>query len=186
MFAAEKKQETQGSSSSQGSGGSSSGSSGGSSSGSSGGSSKSSDKKQENNQTPAAPTTPAPGQVTTPPAAAQTPKTPAVSQKNQETVTPSGNGSKNESLLQQEPGEGTGEYDAMASADEIGGEDMPEAGSDPASQPMKELEGKETTGTYENAQEGEDRGFWLVLAAILGVGVLGMGGIAIAHSIRKF
>lgn len=63
---------------------------------------------------------------------------------------------------------------------------MPEAGSDQASQPMKELEGKETTGTYENAQEGEDRGFWLVLAAILGVGVLGMGGIAIAHSIRKF
>lgn len=186
MFAAEKKQETQGSSSSQGSGGSSSGSSGGSSSGSSGGSSKSSDKKQENNQTPAAPTTPVPGQVTTPPAAAQTPKTPAASQKNQETVTPSGNGSKNESLMQQEPGEGIGEYDAMASADEIGGEDMPEAGSDQASQPMKELEGKETTGTYENAQEGEDRGFWLVLAAILGVGVLGMGGIAIAHSIRKF
>ncbi len=187
----EKKQESQaaqGSSSSNGSG-SSSGSSG-SSSGNSGGSgsSKSSDKKQENNQAPAASGAPAAGQAAAPFAAAQTPGAQAAPQKNQTPVTPSGNGGKKESAVRQETEKGIEtEYDAMASAEENGGEDAekPEQKSNPVSQAVKELEGEETAGDYESAEEGEDRGFWIILASILGAGALGMGGIAVAHARRK-
>ena len=188
IFKAEKKQENQTEQSSSagnsGSGNSSGTSGSGSSSGKSGGSSSSgaSEKKQENVQAPAS------GGIITPPAsqapAAQSPQTPAAQQKTQTPAAPSGKQSG--SGIRQEPAEGTGEYSMDAPGEESGEDSVNGTESGAASRPVKEQQVREISGACENAETEGDKGFWLILVSILGVGVLGMAGLVIAHSIKKF
>lgn len=161
MFAEEKKQET---STKAGSSGSAGGSS----------SSGSSEKKQESAQVPA------PGQAA-PAAAADTPEAPAAQKKQTATpVTPSG--SQNRNAKQEE----TQGYEEAALAEEGGREDTEEAENEPLSRPAAELQDKETTGAHGSGETEGDISFWLIFAAILGVGALGMAGMTIAHAIKKF
>lgn len=73
-----------------------------------------------------------------------------------------------------------------APGEESGEDSVNGTESGAASRPVKEQQVREISGACENAETEGDKGFWLILVSILGVGVLGMAGLVIAHSIKKF
>ena len=51
---------------------------------------------------------------------------------------------------------------------------------------MRKQQNKEMMSAYESGKSGENMGFWLIIAGILGFGLVELIGIAIAHAKGKF
>lgn len=153
------------------------GSSGGGSG--SGSSSKTSDQKQENVGVPSVPA----AEQAAPEQTAQSNKTPAVSEKKQKPVTASGDQGGS---TKRKPEETAEEGEMMASAEEIGGETIKESVAETAPRSAEKLQDKEMMSAYESGKSGGNKGFWLIIAGILGFGLIEVVGIAIAHAKGKF
>ncbi len=145
-----------------------------------GGSSGTSDKKQEN---VGAPSVPAADQ-SAPEQTIRSSETQAVSGKKQKPVTPSAD--QGGVAAERKPGEADGEGEMIASAEESGEGLVKESVTETVPQSAQKQQNKEMMSAYESGKSGENMGFWLIIAGILGFGLVELIGIAIAHAKGKF
>ena len=87
---------------------------------------------------------------------------------------------------ERESGKADGESETIASAEESGEGPVKESVTETASRSAQEQQNKEMMSAYESGKSGGNMGFWLIIAGILGFGLVELIGIAIAHAKGKF